>query len=123
MNFKKDISTEEDVKKMVDTFYDKVNSDLLLSPVFNDFAKVDWKHHMPKMYDFWNMLILGKSGYKGQPFPMHLRLPIQKDHFDKWLSLFHANIDENFSGSNAELAKSKADGVALTFQYKMGLLK
>ncbi len=120
---KKDLTTEEDIKKMVNTFYDKVNVDNLLSPIFNDFAGIDWSHHLPKMYAFWNFLILGIPGYKGQPFPMHTRLPITQEHFKKWVKLFLSNIDEHFSGTNAELAKSKAESIALTFQYKMGLLK
>jgi hemoglobin len=120
---KHDINSEEDVRLMVDTFYDKVNADKLLSPVFNDVAQVDWPHHLPKMYQFWNFLLLGISGYKGQPFPMHSKLPITHEHFNKWLELFNANIDENFSGVNSEMAKAKAQGIALTFQYKMGILE
>lgn len=123
MKAKHDILSEEDVKVMVDTFYDKVNADNLLSSVFNDFAHVDWPHHLPKMYQFWNFLLLGIPGYKGQPFPMHSKLPITFEHFNKWLELFKANIDENFAGQNAEMAKAKAQGIALTFQYKMGIIE
>lgn len=119
----KEIQTEEDIKTMVDTFYEKVNNDELLSPIFNDFAEVDWPHHLPKMYKFWNSLILGIPGYKGQPFPMHARLPIVQDHFNRWVELFVKNIDENFTGQNAEIAKEKANHIALMFQFKMGLIK
>lgn len=120
---KKDILSEADVKYMVNTFYDKVNRDEVLSPVFNDFAKVDWPHHLPKMYAFWNFLILGIPGYKGQPFPMHAALPISQNHFDRWLELFKRNVDEHFSGMNASMAKAKAESIALTFQYKLGILQ
>lgn len=119
----KDITSEEDVKTMVDTFYGKVNEDPILSPVFNDFAAVDWPHHLPKMYMFWNFLILGIPGYKGQPFPAHVPLPVSQEHFERWLSLFRQNIDEQFAGPNAEMAKSKAENIAMVFQYRLGLLK
>jgi hemoglobin len=120
---KKDISTEDDIQLMVNTFYDKVNKDPLLSPVFNDFANVDWPHHLPKMYQFWNFIILGIPGYKGQPFPVHVKLPVTTEHFERWLELFKSNIEEHFSGSNADMAKEKASNIAGVFQYKMGLLK
>lgn len=120
---KRDILNENDVEIMVNTFYDKVNQDQLLSPVFNDVAQVDWPHHLPKMYQFWNFIILGIPGYKGQPYPMHAKLPVRTEHFTRWLEIFKINIDEHFSGSNAELAKEKAGNIAGVFQYKMGLIK
>lgn len=119
---KHDITTERDVKTMVDTFYDKVNSDDMLASVFNDFAEVDWTHHLPQMYMFWNNVILAIPGYKGQPFPKHLRLPISKEHFERWLDLFMANIDAQFEGPNTEHAKQSANNIANVFQYKMNLI-
>ncbi len=118
-----DITTEDDVRTMVDTFYDKVNKDELLSPVFNDFAAVDWSRHLPVMYAFWNSLILGIPGYRGAPFPKHIELPISREHFERWLHLFRENIDEHFAGANADLAKLRAENIAQVFQYKMGLIR
>lgn len=122
-NSLKDILSEADITLMVDTFYDKVNDDALLSPIFNDFAEVDWPHHLPKMYQFWSFVVLGIPGYQGAPFPMHARLPVGPEHFTRWLELFKANVDEHFSGANAELAKKKGDDIAQAFQYRMGLIK
>ncbi|HEX8548586.1 MAG TPA: group III truncated hemoglobin [Cytophagaceae bacterium] len=121
-NKQHDIETEADVKIMVDTFYDKVNSDDLLASIFNDFAEVDWTHHLPQMYMFWNHIILGISGYRGQPFPKHLRLPISKEHFERWLALFTENIDAQFFGPKTEMAKARANKIAQVFQHKMDLI-
>lgn len=66
---KKDIEDEADIKLLVDTFYDSVNQDELLSPVFNGFAQVNWAHHLPAMYNFWSSVLFGTMAYKGQPFP------------------------------------------------------
>lgn len=121
MNQKRDIETEEDIQLMVNTFYEKVNQDKLLSPIFNDIAKVDWEHHLPKMYQFWNFVILGITGYRGQPFPIHAVLQIGNEHFNRWITIFKKNIDEHFSGPRAEMAKSKAENLSLTFQYKLGI--
>ena len=122
-NMKKDLENEADVKLLVDTFYDKVNSDSLLAPIFNDFAEVDWQHHLPTMYRFWSSVLFGSTAYKGQPFPKHLRLPITPLHFSQWLHLFETTVEELFSGETAASAKVKAHSIAQMFQLKMGFLE
>lgn len=120
---KKDIATEEDVKLLVDSFYERVNKDNMLSPIFNDFAKINWEHHMPQMYAFWGSLLLGTANYKGRPFPKHMPLPIDTTHFERWLTLFITTVDTLFEGPVAEDAKWRAFNIAGTFQYKLGLIR
>jgi hemoglobin len=118
---KEDITTEEHIKTLVDTFYAHVTQDELLEPVFNEVAGVDWEHHLPKMYAFWSTVLFGSMAYKGQPFPKHLALPIDRAHFARWIALFTQTIDELFAGEMAEQAKQKAASIANIFQMKMGL--
>jgi hemoglobin len=117
-----DICSEADVRQLVDSFYAKVRDDALLNPIFSDVAHVDWAHHLPKMYAFWNGMILGKTGYNGRPFPLHAVLPVDKTHFNRWLALFTATVDEHFSGSGAERAKNAAASIAHTFASRMGVI-
>ena len=119
----KTIHTKEDVIYLVDSFYEKVNQDELLSPIFNDFAKVDWESHMPTMYSFWSSILLGEESYSGRPFPKHLPLPIKQKHFDRWLELFHQTVDENFKGELAIEAKSRASNIAQIFSFKIKSIK
>lgn len=121
-NTKHDIQTEKDIELMVNTFYEKVNQDELLSYVFNEFSKVDWTTHLPKMYKFWNTLIFSKQAYKGSPFPVHIPLPINKTHFDRWLLLFEENINAHFEGPVAEQTKLRAKSIAYVFQSKLEFL-
>jgi hemoglobin len=121
MNNKHDIVSEEDIKLLVDSFYDKVNKQADLSYIFNEFAHVDWKSHLPKMYDFWSSILFGSMKYSGQPFPKHLALPLKKENFDQWLSLFFDTVDEHFNGPKADESKIRASVIAKTFLYKMGL--
>lgn len=120
---KSDIKTEEDVKLMVDSFYDKVNEDAILGPVFNDFSKVNWDTHLPIMYRFWNTLLLYTQEYKGSPFDKHIPLPIGKEHFEHWVTLFHQNMDELFDGEVADNAKQRASNIAFVFQSKLEQIK
>ena len=55
---RKDISTMEDVKLLVDTFYGKIREDALLSPIFNGIIQDRWPAHLEKMYRFWQTVLL-----------------------------------------------------------------
>ena len=120
---KVDIRTEQDVELMVDSFYAKVNQDPLLAYVFNDFAEVNWESHLDKMYKFWNTLIFGVQSYKGNPFAAHVPLPVDKTHFERWLSLFEENMDELFAGEVAEHTKLRAKSIAYVFSTKLAQIK
>jgi hemoglobin len=115
-----DILNRDSVKLLVDKFYDKVQTDPLLGPVF---SHVDWPHHLPTMYNFWSSILLGDQTYQGNPLQKHLALPVTAEHFNQWLSLFHQTVDENFEGEKAEEAKQRAQSIASLFQFKMGLNK
>lgn len=119
----KDIQTKEDIRLLVDEFYNKVNQDELLSPIFNEIAQVNWEMHLPKMYNFWAKLLLGENAYQGSPFDKHLPLPIEGEHFDRWLGLFMKTLDEHFAGRKAEEARLKAQSIADIFRFKMKTLK
>ena len=118
-NSKTDITTKEDIKLMVDTFYEKVNLDDVLSPIFNDFAKINWETHLPRMYDFWSTILLSDGDYKGSPFDKHVPLPIDKLHFDRWMGIFLGNLEEYFEGPMTEDAKLRAQTISFTFQSKL----
>ena len=116
----KDLDTRSNIELLVRLFYDTVNADPLLAPVF---AHVDWVKHLPIMYDFWTSMLLGDMSYKGNPFQKHIGLPITAEHFSQWLKIFVATVDENFTGPKAEEAKTRANSIAGIFQHKLGLLK
>lgn len=118
-NSRPDIQTEADIKLLVDTFYNKVNADALLAPVFNEFAHVDWLAHLPRMYDFWSSLLLHTSRYRGQPFLKHIPLPIGGEHFQRWLTLFLGTVDELFAGPVADEAKLRAQNIAYVFESRL----
>ncbi len=120
---KKVFNSREDVELLVNEFYSRVQNDELLNPIFNDVAKVEWDHHLPTMYDFWEDLLLGSDKYHGRPYPKHHVLPIQREHFGRWLELFTDTIDTHFEGIKADEAKFRAHRIAQNFQNNMGLFK
>ncbi|HVU35908.1 MAG TPA: group III truncated hemoglobin [Opitutaceae bacterium] len=118
----KDITTPADVKELVDAFYGAIREDDLLNPIFTDVAQVDWAEHLPKMYAFWSGLVLGIPGYAGRPFPPHTVLPVRREHFVRWVELFHRTVDRTFAGPGAERAKNAAASIAHTFALRMGAI-
>jgi len=114
-----DITTSEDIKHLINSFYEKVKKDDKIGFIFNNVAQVNWEQHLPKMYAFWEFLLLGQESYKGNPFEAHKKLNekvnLTREHFDQWLNLFHQTVDEHFSGLNAVEAKNRARLIAMTW--------
>jgi len=120
---KKDIDNRADIIVLVDTFYENVAINPHIGPIFTDVAKVDWTHHLPKMYDFWESILFGKAIYKGNPMLSHFALnkqtPLQQEQFEIWKNLFFQNVDDLFTGPNAELIKQKAQAIADLMHFKI----
>ncbi len=119
---KKDITDRKDIETFVDAFYDKARQDDLIGPIFMNAVK-DWSKHLPAMYEFWSQLLLGTMNYHGSPFARHISLPVEKQHFDRWVALFHATIDEHFEGPKATETKERAFAIAATFEYKLRTIR
>tara|TARA_R100000963_G_C4635757_1_gene99911 strand:- start:292 stop:669 length:378 start_codon:yes stop_codon:yes gene_type:complete len=112
-----------DVKHLVDSFYGKIREDILLKDIFNNIIQDRWPEHLEKMYTFWQTVLLSEHTYYGSPFPPHAKMPIDKEHFDRWLQLFFETIDENFTGEVAEEAKWRSSKMAEMFQFKINYMR
>lgn len=120
------LDSPEDVRFLVDSFYKKVQVDPLIGLIFTDVARVDWSKHLPKMYAFWETIILGNNAYDGHPFQPHLAVnqkhTLTSDHFERWLQLFSETLAENFSGETAEQVRQRATQIALVWSNKLEYL-
>lgn len=120
---KNDIRNEEDIKLMVDTFYEKVREDELLGSIFNNVIGDYWDVHLEKMYRFWRTLALKEYVYHGNPFDAHTKLPVKKEHFERWVSIFTSTVSELFEGETADEAKKRATFMAEMFRVKMEYMR
>jgi hemoglobin len=114
-----EILTLEDIKLLVDTFYDRIRTDQLLAPIFNERIQDRWHVHLEKMYKFWQTVLLEEHTYFGSPFMPHAQLPVDHKHFAAWLSLFNKTVDELFTGAKADEAKWRAVKMAELFEAKI----
>jgi hemoglobin len=120
---KRDVSTGEDVRMLVDEFYKKVKVDPLIGFVFTDIVHVNWENHLPVMYAFWENMLFFTGSYTGNPMEMHKHIhqlsPLRTEQFDQWIKLFTNTVDELFSGEKAELAKERALNIAAIMKIKI----
>ena len=116
-----DILTEADVTLLVNSFYAKVRVDPVLGDIFNSIIKDNWPVHLKRMIDFWSTVLLYTRIYKDDPMPKHLPMPINKEHFDRWLALFDETIEENFHGLIADNARKRAASIASIMQAVKGI--
>ena len=119
---KPDIKGLEDIIVFVDSFYNKVQKDELIGPVFNNVI-TDWGPHLEKMYKFWNAALFGVPGFKGNPLARHAPLPIGAKHFERWLLLFNETINTYFEGEVATDIKKRAELMAAMFLSRLEGMK
>jgi hemoglobin len=119
-----DIQGRADIERLVNAFYARVQQDDLIGPIFTDVARVNWAAHLPRMYDFWQSVLFGTPGFKGNPLVVHRTLarltPLTAEAFDRWVALFQATVDDLFAGPMADEARRRAAAIAGTLQYHVG---
>ncbi|RIH77396.1 hypothetical protein Mterra_03774 [Calidithermus terrae] len=110
-----DITSRADIAAVVNAFYGKATRDPLIGHLFEG---LDLQAHLPTMHDFWENILFRTGAYKGGMMYKHLvlnaRKPLRPEHFERWLELFTATVDEHFAGENAEAAKQYARSIAQT---------
>lgn len=101
------------ITAVVHRFYDRVRRDALLGPVFERAVGEHWDAHLAKLVDFWSSVLLASGRYRGQPMPVHARIPeIDDGLFGRWLAHFEATVMELCTPTQAGLFMEKARRIA-----------
>ncbi|RXK60954.1 group III truncated hemoglobin [Lacibacter luteus] len=120
---KTDIRNREDIRLLMERFYDKLLTDKSISYLFTDVAKINLEEHFPVLVDFWDSILFQSDTYQKNAMKPHLDLhqqsPLEARHFKTWLGYFTATVDELFEGDKAELARQRATSIATIMQIKM----
>jgi hemoglobin len=114
--------SRETISDLVDTFYGHVRADAMLGPVFEGAIGDSWEPHLDTMKSFWSALIFHDGGYSGRPMPAHVKLKpqISPEHFERWLALFGATLDELGLAPAAKTAfLERANRIATSFQLQL----
>ena len=117
----KDIETRQDLELLLTEFYKVAIEDSVIGHHFND---LDLESHMPVIVDFWEKVLLGKPVYYGNPLTVHKKLhdksELTLEHFQRWVEIFHAKVDEHFDGEIADAAKLRAKMIAHSLNQRLG---
>ncbi len=120
---RKDITSRDDIKLLVDSFYEKVKKNSSIGFIFTEVARVNWELHLPVMYDFFENMLFYTGSYTGNPMELHRhisqKLPLTKEHFQQWEELFCQTVDELFAGEKAELVKQRALSISAVMKIKI----
>jgi hemoglobin len=123
VNLARDIETHGDCERLVRAFYGQALQDPVIGWLFTDVAHLDLEAHVPRITAFWETILLGAGTYRGGAFRPHAalneRAPLKHGHFERWLWLWRATVDELFAGPRAELAKVHAERVAGAFHARL----
>lgn len=127
MQPKDDIQNRQDIIQFVNAFYDKLLDDALMAPLFTEVARINLSEHLPILYNFWESVLFQTGTYRRDTMQPHLDLhfahPLQDQHFERWLELFNASIDERFTGEIARRAKVRALSIATVIRIKINNLE
>ncbi len=93
-------------------------ADPLLGPLFTS-AIPDLPGHLNIIKNFWSRSLLGTERYQGHPYPVHTNLPIEPEHFQRWLALFIESAQETLPQPQAGQAIAKASHMAQCFEAGM----
>ncbi|MDQ3657101.1 MAG: group III truncated hemoglobin [Chloroflexota bacterium] len=118
-----DIRNRDDIASLITEFYSRAFADPVLGPIFVDVARMDLEAHMPVMCDFWETVLFQAGLYKGNAFNVHLdlhgKVSLSAMHFQRWLDIWEATVDDLFVGGKAIQAKVQAGRIAGSIRRRL----
>ncbi len=106
------------LERLVHRFYDRVRSDAMLGPIFAE-RITDWAPHLERMVEFWSSVALMTGRYHGAPMPKHLPLPVEADHFVRWLELFRLTARDVCPPAGADWVIERAERIATSIHMNI----
>ena len=117
---RRDIAKKKDIEIVIKSFYDKTKSDKVIGFFFSD---INWEKHLETMCAFWENVLFFTGDYEGNPMITHREVN-QKNttepvHFQRWMKLFDATVDELYEGPNATKMKEHASAISAAMLRKL----
>lgn len=117
-----DIENRDDIEQLMRVFYAKAIPDPVIGHYFTEVIQMDLEKHLPVIIDFWETVLFGIAKYKSNAIAVHQHLhtksAFEDKHFERWVSLFQATVDDLFKGEKATLAKQRALSIATVMKIK-----
>lgn len=120
---KPDVEHIEDIRLLVNDFYEQVLADALLAPFFAQIPPARWEKHLELMSQFWHNAAFHSGVYTGNPMrthaAIHAQKPLSHEIFSRWYDLWSQTVDTLFEGKNADKMKQTAHSISQIMQLKI----
>lgn len=121
---KPDISSREDLRLIVKTFYEDLLDHEELSPFFEEFKDAHkLEAHLKILVDFWDNTLFYSGTYTSNAIRPHIEVHEKKSitamNFEVWLNLFNKSVDQHFKGLHATTIKNRALSIATVMRIKL----
>ena len=104
------------IKRLVHGFYAKVRADAVLGPILRSGSGIGSRSRADV-----RVLVIGRvmtGRYHGTPMAKHLPLPVDGEHFDRWLGLFEQTAREIAAEAEAHFVE-RARRIASSLELGM----
>lgn len=109
------------LERLVRAFYDRARVDPVIGFLFNGVE--DWEAHIARITTFWSSVGLLTGQYHGQPLPAHAKLPLEPEHFARWLALFETTLHEVCTDVAAAYLLEKARRIARSLEMGVAVAR
>lgn len=114
--------TKENLPDLLRDFYAQALPDPVIGHFFTVVADLDVAAHLPVITSFWEGVLFGTGGYRGNPmskhFDLHVKSAMKPEHFERWLTVWEALISSRHQGPIAEMAVLRAQSIASIMEFK-----
>ena len=110
------------IDSLVRAFYARARADDILGPVFaSRIADDAWEPHIERINAFWSSVALMTGVYHGRPMQLHIGLPIDAEHFDRWLALWDQTARDICPPAAADHFVEKAKLIAQSLELGIAM--
>jgi len=109
------------LERLVRSFYATARRDSVIGHLFDGVH--DWETHIAKITTFWSSVGLLTGRYHGQPLAAHFPLPLEPQHFARWLVLFEQTARVVCSPEGADYLMEKAHRIARSLEMGIAVTR
>lgn len=112
--------TIDEIRVMVERFYEHARDDELLGPIFAE-RVADWDAHYDTMTRFWSSAVLRAGTYSGRPIEKHRIDGLTTQHFVNWVGRFTHVVEREFGPERAAIFIDLSKRMAASIAMRIGI--
>lgn len=112
--------TTEEIRIVVERFYEHARDDELLGPVFAQRVH-DWDAHYDTMTRFWSSAVLRTGTYAGRPIEKHRIEGLTPQHFVNWVNRFSDVVRRELGPQRARVFIDLSERMAVSIASRIGI--